>query len=154
VLLETENMYKAIDKITESKNGQEPFQQPLNRSSMPRVAGILLIISGIIAFIFWVPAIVQPDTYMSMMNMSQIQEAYPDMSVEQFKDLFVFCSTIPVVLAIFPILGGILSLKKKLRGLALVGGILGIFTLGFLVVSPILSIIGIILIVMSKKEFQ
>ena len=70
------------------------------------------------------------------------------------KDIFVICGSVSFFLSIFTILGGIMAFKKQMWGLALTGGILGLFTIGPLFVSSILSLIGIILVFISKKEFQ
>jgi len=66
----------------------------------------------------------------------------------------IICGTIGCILSAFPILGGIVTLKRKLRGLALVGSLVGLFLIGPVFVSSILSLIGLILIVKSKKEFH
>ena len=50
-------------------------------------------------------------------------------------------------------MGGIVSLKRKKRGLALVGSIIGLLLIGPVFASSILSLIGLILIGKSKKEF-
>jgi hypothetical protein len=144
-------MYKAIDKITEPKNGQEPFQQPLNRSSMPMVAGILLIISGVLALLSWVSVIT---TAVSIIDISMLQEMDLTITLEQAQEMLVICGTIGCILAIFVILGGVLALKRKLWGMALAGGILGLFTIGPLFISSILALISIILVIISRKEFQ
>jgi uncharacterized membrane protein len=44
--------------------------------------------------------------------------------------------------------------KRKAWGLAIVGGILGIFTIGPLFLGSIISIVGLILVAISRKDFQ
>ena len=55
---------------------------------------------------------------------------------------------------IIEILGGIMALRRKMWGLALVGSILGLFFFGWLgFEASLLSFIALILLVISKKEF-
>jgi len=73
---------------------------------------------------------------------------------EKVKDFYTICGTIGCILSVFPILGGIVTLKRKMRGLALVGGLIGLFMIGPLFASSILSLIGLIFVGLSKEEFQ
>lgn len=143
-----------IEKKPELYDEIDPYQQPTNKSSMPLIAGILLIISGIIAIAFWIYFNLVLDTILTEEMMSSYKELSPDITIEQIQQMFTICGTIFCGLSIFPILGGILAIKKKMWGIALAGGILGLFTLGFIVVSPILSLVGIILIFISRDEFK
>ncbi|MEE8564982.1 MAG: hypothetical protein V3S79_01205, partial [Candidatus Thermoplasmatota archaeon] len=51
-------------------------------------------------------------------------------------------------------LGGIISIKRKMWGFTIVMSIIGLFTIGPFLLSSILSLIALILIALSKKEFQ
>jgi lysylphosphatidylglycerol synthetase-like protein (DUF2156 family) len=148
------NKNNDIEKKPELYDEIDPYQQPTNKSSMPLIAGILLIISGIIAIAFWGFAMVVLNANPEAIDIAQLQEMSPDITIEQIQSMFTLCGTILCGLSIFPILGGILAIKKKMWGIALVGGILGLFTLGFLIISPILSLVGIILIFISRDEFK
>ena len=158
VLLETENIPKADfggDKMPEPNMWQEPTPQPSSKSSMPMIGGILLILAGVFALLLWISVILTIDAAMveSAIDLSQLQELDPSWTAEKLKDMLVLCGTAFSVLALFPILGGILAIKKKLWGIALGCSILGLST--FIVVIPgILCLIGLILIVISRKEFQ
>ena len=70
------------------------------------------------------------------------------------KELFVICGTVGFFLSVFAILGGIMSVRRQLWGLVLAGGILGLFTIGPVFISSVLSLIAIILVAISRKEFQ
>ena len=123
-------------------------------SSKPQIAGILLIAAGIVALFFWGLLATTIEISLEMMDITQFQETYPEITIEQVQQMFTMCATILCMLAIFPILGGIFALKRKLWGIAVVGSILGIFTLGFLFVTPVMSIIALILLIMSRNEFS
>lgn len=133
---------------------QNQMQQPSNKSSKPSIAGILLIVAGMLALVTWIGIITIDDSMIeSIIDISNLQQIDPTITPEKVKDLLVVCGTIGCILSIFPILAGILALKRKLWGIALAGSIIGLFTMGILFTSSILSLIALILIIMSKKEF-
>jgi magnesium-transporting ATPase (P-type) len=130
---------------------QEPFQQQLEITNKPNIAGILLIIAGILAIVSWVSVITMD---FSMIDITQLQEIDPTITEERVRELMTLCGIIMCILSVFPLLGGILSFKRKLWGIAVTGGILGLFTIGPFFASSLLSLIGLIVVVMSRKEFQ
>jgi cobalamin synthase len=46
-----------------------------------------------------------------------------------------------------------MALRRKMWALALVGSILGLFTFGFYGISSILSLVALIILAISRKEF-
>lgn len=151
------------EKTSEQDTMQDTFHQPLNKISKPMVAGILLIIAGIISLILFIQIVmVDESTIQSVYNATQSQLAQlgTNMTQEQLKQGFVICGTIGGVMAVFSILGGVLALKRKLWGVALAAsipqGFLGLLIPGFLLmfVSGILALMGLVLLAFSRKEFQ
>ena len=134
----------------ERNSMQDPLQKNLSKSSFPTIAGILLIIAGVLALISWISVITMD---VSMIDVSVFQELDSTITLEQIQEILVICGTIGCILSIIPILGGILALKRKLWGIALAGGIVGLFTIGPIFASSILALIGLILVATSKKEF-
>jgi len=102
----------------------------LKKPFIPITAGMLLILSGAFAIILlWIPLF--------------------------FTEQYIIFGTIGCVLSIFPIIAGILAIKRKLWMIAFIGSIIGLFTiLTPLIESGILASIGFILVVISKKDFQ
>ena len=153
--LEEENIqmdnFGEKNKIQESNAGQVLPQQPSNKISKPLIAGILLMIAGVLALVSGISVNTMD---VSIIDMSVLQELDPTITPERIQEILVICGTIGCILAIIPILGGILALKRKLWGIALAGGIVGLFTIGPIFASSILALIGLILVATSKKEFQ
>lgn len=154
-----ENNHEENNQIPVSTIGQDPFQQSSSKISKPLVAGILMIIAGALSVLMWLG--------LASMNVSLIETTivpefesisseYGPMtfSAESIKDLFVICGSVGFFLSIFTILGGIMAIKRQMWGLALAGGILGLFAIGPLFASSALSLIGLILVFTSKNEFQ
>jgi Na+-translocating ferredoxin:NAD+ oxidoreductase RnfD subunit len=139
------------DKKTELNFGQESFEQSSKKSNMATIGGTLLIIAGALSLITWV-SILTVD--ISLIDTSLIAQEGFAITPEQIQSVLITCGSIGCILSIFPILGGIVTLKRKMRGLALVGGLIGLFLIGPLFASSILSLIGLIFVGLSKEEFQ
>ncbi len=132
-----------------------PFNQSLNKSPIPMIAGILLIIAGILAFLFWIQFFtIDVATLESLIDISQFEQINPSISSEQIVEFLNTCAIIGCIIVVFTILGGILSLKRKLWGIALACSIIGLFSLGILLFSSVLSLIAMILLIISRKEFE
>ena len=133
--------------------GMEPVapQQPPSKTSKPTIAGILLILGGILGLFTWISAY---SFDYSMIDPSLFQQEGLEIGIEQLQSFIQICATIGIVLSIFPILGGILALKRKIWAFVLLGSILGLFTIGPVLISSVLSLIALILLVLSRKEFE
>jgi hypothetical protein len=133
----------------------KPLTEKPNTTFKPTIAGFLLIIAGIFAIIFWIQFLtLDAATLESIIDISQFQQIDPSITNEQIIGFLNTCSIIGCIISFFPILGGILALKLKLWGIALAGSIIGLFSLGMLFTSSALSLIALILLVISRKEFQ
>ncbi|MCK5636854.1 MAG: hypothetical protein KAH91_05470, partial [Thermoplasmatales archaeon] len=124
--------------------------------SMPLIAGILLIVAGVFSLISFITSYLVLDltTIESMGFITQFQQIYPDMTPEQVLGFVKTCTIVFLIIAIFPILGGILALKKKMWGIALACSIIGLFSIGILFTSSVISLIAMILLIISRNEFQ
>lgn len=71
---------------------------------------------------------------------------------ESLAAILAICGGIFVIFGLVAIVGGIMAVQRKMWGLALVGSILGLLALGF-ILGSVLSLVGLILIAISKKEF-
>ncbi len=134
----------------------EPLsQQPSSRFSMPKVAGFILIIAGIFAIFNWIQIfLLDLTTIESFIDINQIKEFYPSITYEQLLGFFHTCAIIGIVISIFPILGGLLAVQRKFYYIAIIGSIIGLFSIGILFSSSVLSLIGLILLIISRQKFQ
>lgn len=124
-------------------------------STMVIIAGILLILAGVISIISWV-SILSLDiaTIEKFIDISQFQQFNPSITIEEIKGFLTTCSIVGIIIAIFPILGGILALKKKSWAVAMTGSLIGLLTFIPSIFGGVLSFIGLILLILSRKEFQ
>src|SRR3989304_5163786 len=68
--------------------------------------------------------------------------------------IIVVCGAIGIIFGLIALIGGVMALQRKKWSLALIGSILGLFTIGFVVFeASILSLVALILLAISKNEF-
>jgi hypothetical protein len=143
------------EKPTEQEKIIPPIQPSSNKISISLIAGIFLIIAGVLAIMFWIQFFtLDASTLESIIDTSQLEQLNVDLTSDQIIDLLNTCAIVGIIISIFPILGGVLAIKKKLWGIALVGSIIGLFSLGMLLTSSGLSLISLILLIVSRKEFE
>jgi len=156
--LQTENELKTNTKenITlEQENIKYPFQQISNKSTIPMIAGIILLIAGVFSIFFWIQIFsLDVTTLESLIDISQFKQIDPSITPEKIIGFLDTCSIIGCIIAIFPILGALFALKRKLWGIAFTCSIIGLFSLGILFTSSGLSFIAMILLIISRKQFQ
>jgi len=142
------------EKKSEPTAVEQLPQQPTSKTSIPMIAGIFLLIAGVLAILSWVQVLMlDAATVESMIDVSQIQQMYPEITPEQIAGFLNTCAIIGCIISVFPILGGILAFKRKLWGIALACSIIGLFSIGILFSSSGLSLIALILLIISRKEF-
>jgi uncharacterized membrane protein (UPF0136 family) len=160
-ILETE---KNIDDISPIENqsqgkGYDTFSQPIVTTNRLMIGGVILILAGILAIaggaLMFTLNASDPSLVTTIQTLEQMGGLTHQQALEQAQAGFTICGITECVLSVFTILGGIVALKRKMRNIALIGGILGVFTIGpIFFISTILSVIGLVLIMTSKNEFQ
>jgi len=100
-----------------------------NNSFITIIAGIFLLLSGVFAILAWLTLLPNEN--------------------------YFFYGIIGIILAVFPIIAGILTFKKIFWNVALICSIIGLFTiLTPIILSAIFASLGFILLVISKKDFS
>jgi len=123
-----------------------PAMQP--KSQKPTIAGVLLLIAGILAAINYAYILAR-----SSETAGEVVSYLPGIDVNTFRNILVICGAIGLIFCLFAIIGGIMALQRRMWALALVGSILGLFTIGFVGEASIMSLVALVLIAMSKAEF-
>jgi hypothetical protein len=145
---------QSINDFSNPNSEQDNLQYSRSNNSMLKIAGILLILAGIIIIIHWVYIMMSPDFTDILMNTGE----YNNMNITS-KDLvtvFNFCGALGIGLSLFTIIGGIVALQRRMFWLALIGGIVGIFAISplFFFIPNIVSLVGTLLVFRARKEFQ
>jgi hypothetical protein len=133
-------------------------QQPIHPSSKPLIAGIFLVIAGLLGILIWSMALAFDPSELDPLMLQNALPADSPISLEQLQSMLqsilLTCGIIGCILSFFTLVGGIVAVKRKAWGLAIVGGILGLFTIGPFFLGSIMSLIGLILVAISRKDFQ
>ncbi len=113
----------------------------------PVLAGIFLIIAGIDGLTFW-------------LYIAALGAAFSGIPfVGGLGIIVAVCGGIFAVFGILALVGGVMALQRKRWSLGLIGSILGLFLGGWLILvalvplASLFSLIGLILLVISKNEF-
>jgi hypothetical protein len=67
--------------------------------------------------------------------------------------ILLFCAVLGIIFSIIALLGGYYSLKRQKFSLAIVGAVVGIFTVGFLL-GTLLAFVAIFILIISHDEFK
>ena len=139
----------------EKDNLNYPIQPTTNKSILPTVIGFLLIIAGSVAILNWLSIFLLDITTLGdIYDISQLQQIYQNITPEEFLNFLKTCATIGIIVSIFPILGGLLAIKRRNWGISVACSIIGLLSIGIMFTSSLFSFIAIIILFISKKEFQ
>ena len=142
-----------------SNNHIDSYNEHSKKKSKTFFAGILFITAGSISILMWIGlasinlAFIESTILIELQSISAEYTFY-NLYPESIKELLIICGSIGFFFSIFTILGGIMSFKKQFWKMTLLGGILGLFSIGPLFISSILSAIGLLLVFISRKEFN
>ncbi len=119
------------------------------KSKKPMIAGILMVTAFILALVtagnmFFL------DT--NQLNLEGQMEEEIDQSL--IENIVNVCGALILLFGVFLLVGGIFAIKRIHWGFSLVAAIVGIFSIGFQFMGSILSVIALILIFISKDEFE
>ena len=100
---------KISSKITNFN--KESINQDLEPTSTLRskslIAGILLILAGILAIVNW--TLVATSDISTFTDISQLQEISPEISIETIEGFLSICASIGIIISIITILSGIFT---------------------------------------------
>jgi hypothetical protein len=145
---------QSINDFSNLTSEQDNLRYSRSNDSMRKIAGILLIITGIIIIIHWVYILMSPDFIDVLMNTG----AYNTMNITStdLAAVFNFCGALGIGLSLFTIIGGIVAIQGRMFWFALIGGIIGIFAISplFFFIPNIVSLLGTLLVFRARKDFQ
>lgn len=116
-----------------------PMPMPQERTALPIAGGALLLVAGILGIIQW--------GWVFAVGAAALGFGIPGLA-----ETVAICGALGIIFSLIALVGGVFAIQRKMWGLGVAGGILGLFTLGF-VIGSILALIGLILVAVSRKEF-
>ena len=122
---------------------------PHEKTALSIVGGILILIAGIMG-------LAMGGIFFSI-NVSDL-DAYGFGAITGFEDtlqnILYVCGAIFVILGLIAIGGGFFGVRRKHWSLAILGGVLGLFILTPYFAGSLLALVGLILVAVSKKDFD
>lgn len=118
-------------------------------SKKPTIAGVLMIIAFLLA-------VYNAASFFFLdVDIGNIEEQVGEqVSQDLVNNVLNACGVITLIFGFFLLVGGIFAIKKVHWGVALIGSILGIFSIGPMFIGSVLSIAALILLFMAKDEFE
>ena len=120
---------------------------PVRKTGTPVAGGVLVIIAGILALANGILYLAFTTSDLTGISLP------PEISLQDIESIVRACGAIEIIFGVVAILGGIFAVQRKHFGLALLGSVLGMLGLGF-TFGGLLGLIGLILVAISRKEFQ
>ncbi len=119
-------------------------------SKKPMIAGILMIIAFLLALVTAGSLFLIDEDLMADIE-DEIDE---DIDLDFVETISEVCGILLVVFGIILLVGGICAIKRIYWGVAIGGSIVGIFSLGPMYLGSVFSVIALILLFISKDEFD
>ena len=121
---------------------------PKKKTVIPVIGGALILVAGIMGLalggILLAIDVEDLDAYgMDVVGVT-----------DMIDDIMTVCGIIVIILSLLVVLGGVLGLLRKSWGFAIVGGVLGLFVFGPFMLGSLFALVGLILVGVSRKEFE
>jgi len=128
----------------------EAAKPPHEKSALSLVGGIMILVAGLMGVFMgaMLLAIDVEDLDVYGLNVAG------DTALDILEDIMTVCGIIFLVLGLVAVLGGFFGVRRKHFGIVILGGVLGLFVLGPYMLGSLLALIGLILVAISKKDFD
>jgi len=123
---------------------------PKEKSALSLIGGILILIAGLMGLVMGGIFLMAAGNVDTLGDWGVDVAGVDDM----LEDILTVCGIIFIVLGLIAVLGGFFGLQRKHWGLAILGGVLGLFVLGPYMLGSLFALIGLILVAVSKKDFD
>lgn len=141
-------------RAEEKKAGAPPVApaaapQPRRGRGKSIAGGVLVMISGIIGIITGLSIAILAST-----AIDTLEGLYGAEVLAMMEGILVACGVTWFIIGLIALIGGIFAIRGKRWGIAVVGGVLALFTVGPYFIGSILGLVGLILVAISKDEFS
>jgi len=121
---------------------------PHEKSALSMVGGIMILVAGVIGLAI--------GALLIAIDVDQLADYGLDVAgaADLIEDIMTVCGAILIILGLIAAVGGFFGLQRKHFGLVILGGVLGLFIISPYMIASILSLIGLILVAISKKDFD
>jgi hypothetical protein len=131
------------------------YRQPAMMAPVKHEKGIVSVVGGILILIAGIMGLAMGGIFL-VIDVDDLDQLGVDVTgmLDFIEDLLTVCGAVFIILGLIAVLGGIFGVMRKHWGLAILGGVLGLFVIGPLFLGSILALIGLILVAVSRKDFE
>ncbi|MEM0344062.1 MAG: zinc ribbon domain-containing protein [Thermoplasmata archaeon] len=121
---------------------------PKEKSVLSLVGGILILLAGLMGLAM--------GAMMLAINVEDLEQYGVDVAglTDMIEGILTACGVIWAILGIIALIGGVFGVMRKHWGLAVLGGVIGLLVIGPYFLGSIFSLIGLILVIVAKKDFE
>jgi len=123
---------------------------PAEKSALSLIGGILILIAGIMGLVLGGILIAAASDVDALGDWGVNIGGVTDV----ISDILTVCGIIFIVLGLIAVIGGFFGVQRKHWGLVILGGVLGLFCFGPWMLGSIFALVGLILVAVSKKDFN
>ena len=136
--------------------GMMPMAAPKQKSVLPVVGGVLLILSAVIGILMAVGLMVISMNVGGVFSLLPVDlEGLLGTAVGGIvQTVLLILAVAGLIISILVLLGGYFAVGRRHFGMAMVGAIFGLFVLSPYFIASIMSFVGLILIAVSHHEFD
>lgn len=122
----------------------------------PHEKTMLSIVGGILILVVGIMGLAMGGLFFAI-DISDL-EAYGFGSMKGFEDILqnilYVCGAIFVILGLIAVVGGFFGVRRKHWGLAILGGVLGLFIITPYFIGSLVALVGLVLLAVSKQDFD
>jgi hypothetical protein len=122
----------------------------------PHEKGVLSIVGGILILISGIMGLAMGALFMAINTSDFNRLGLGSVSglSDTLHNILLVCGAIFIILGLIAVVGGIMGVRRKSWGLAVLGGVLGLFILTPYMIGSLVALVGLILVAVSKKDFD
>jgi len=133
---------KAAVRVSREPSKMKEFRQP---SNLIWFGGTLILMSGLLGVISGLYSLIDPDTMVSI---------YTEVGIPFSADTIMVLGAVSLIFGLVAVVGGVMALRRRAWAIAVVGGLLGTLAMGTIFLGSIMGLIGLMVIVTSKRFFE
>ena len=121
---------------------------PHEKTVISLIGGILILVAGIMGLAL--------GAILLTIDLDQLDQYGIDVvgATDILEDIMTICGSILVIFGLIAVLGGAFGVMRKHFGLVVLGGVFGLLCLGPWFAGSILALIGLVLVLVAKKDFE
>jgi len=127
---------------------QATAAKPHEKSALSLIGGVFVALAGLMGLILG-------GLFLSI-NLDQLSDYGIDVSgtTDWIEDVLRTCGAILIIFGLIALMGGIFGVMRKHFGLVILGAVFGLLCLGPYFLGSLFALVGLILVAVSRKDFD